>query len=53
MAISQPSGRRAPSQNPVDFYKGKQQGGARGAPSSVPQKLNGGGLREKVEGTNK
>ncbi len=53
MAISKPSGRKAPSQNPVDFYKSKQQGGARGAPSSVPQKLTGGPMREKIEGGSK
>ena len=53
MPISKPSGRKAPSQSPVAFYKGQQQGGARGKPSSVPQKLTGGPMREKIEGSNK
>ena len=53
MPISPASGRKAPSQNPVDFYKSKQQGGSQGKPSSVPQKLTGGPMREKIDGTNK
>lgn len=47
MSISQPSGKKAPSQAPVPFYKGKDQGGARGKPSSVPLKQPSGPQREK------
>ena len=47
MPISQPSGKKAPSQKPTDFYKSKQQGGARGKPESVPVKQPSGPRREK------
>lgn len=47
MAISKPSGRKAPSQNPTSYYKMKQQGGTRGKPESVPVKLPSGPMREK------
>jgi len=47
MAISKPSGRKAPSQAPVPFYKSVQQGGARGKPESVPVKQPSGPMREK------
>jgi hypothetical protein len=50
MAVSQPTGRKAPSQNPKSFYAGKQQGGARGKPESVPQKTESGPTREKIYG---
>ena len=50
MAISQPSGKKAPSQNPVAFFKSKQQGGTNGKPSSVPERLSGGPQREKIGG---
>ena len=36
MAIDRSHGKKAPSQNPVDFYKGVQQGGAYGAAQKVP-----------------
>ena len=45
--ISKPSGRKAPSQKPTDFYKSKQQGGARGKSESVPIKQPSGPMREK------
>ena len=45
--ISQPSGKKAPSQKPTDFYKSKQQGGVRGRPESVPVKHPSGPMREK------
>lgn len=48
--ISRSHGKKAPSQNPVAFYKSEQQGGAEGKPSSVPQKLTGGPMREKIYG---
>lgn len=47
MAISQPSGRKAPSQSPTAFYKSKQQGGPRGKAESVPIKQPSGPQREK------
>jgi hypothetical protein len=50
MAISKTHAKKSPSQNPVDFYKMKQAGGARGKPTSVPDKLNGGTCKEKVYG---
>lgn len=48
MAIKRENPRKAPSQNPVDFYKGKQQGGADGKASRVPERLQGGPMREKL-----
>lgn len=48
MAVSKSHSPKAPSQNPVDFYKSKQQGGAQGSPSRVPEKLTGGPMREKM-----
>jgi len=37
---------KSPSQNPVSFYKGKEQGGAEGKPEKVGEKLVGGPMRE-------
>jgi hypothetical protein len=51
MAIDRKFSKKAPSQNPVDFYKGVQQGGANGSPQKVPDQLKGGPMREKVFGT--
>jgi hypothetical protein len=48
MAVSRKIVPKAPSQNPVAFYKGEQQGGAYGKPSSVGEKLQGGPMREKM-----
>lgn len=48
MPISRKIEPKAPSQNPTAFYKGEQQGGAYGKPSSVPEKLKGGPMREKM-----
>lgn len=39
---------KSPSQNPVDFYKGKVQGGTHGKPERVPERLQGGPMREKL-----
>ena len=51
MAISRaPYSKKAPSQKPTDFYKGVQQGGTDGKPQSVPDKLEGGPMREKIMG---
>jgi hypothetical protein len=46
MAIKRDIPPKAPTQNPVAFYKGEQQGGSHGKPSSVPEKLQGGPMRE-------
>lgn len=51
MAISKEHSKKQPSQNPTSFYKGEQQGGNRGKPGgSVPDKLSGGPMRERVMG---
>lgn len=50
MAVSKDHGKKAPSQNPTDFFKSVQQGGAQGSPTRVPDKLTGGPMREKVFG---
>lgn len=50
MAVSRDHSKKAPSQNPVDFYMGKQQGGAYGTPTKVGDKLASGAMREKVMG---
>ena len=50
MAISRSHAKKEPSQNPVAFFKGVQQGGTHGSPTSVPDKLTGGPMREKVYG---
>jgi hypothetical protein len=48
MAIDRKITPKAPSQNPVDFYKGMQQGGAEGKPMKVGEKLTGGPMREQM-----
>lgn len=51
--ISKTWSKKAPSQNPVDFYQSKQQGGTNGSqskPQSVPDKLSGGPMREQIFG---
>lgn len=48
--ISKNHSKKAPSQNPVDFVKGVQQGGAHGKPQNVPDKLTGGPMREPLMG---
>ena len=50
MAISRDHSKKAPSQNPTDFYKLKQQGGAQGKATRVPDQLSGGPQVEKVFG---
>lgn len=50
MAISRDISKKAPSQNPVDFYKLQQQGGAQGKSTRVPDQLTGGPMIEKVFG---
>lgn len=48
MAVSRTIHPKAPSQNPVNFYKGQQQGGAMGKPEKVGEKLQGGPMREQM-----
>lgn len=48
MAVTKSIHPKAPSQRPTDFYKGVQQGGAHGKPESVPERLKGGPMREKM-----
>lgn len=42
--------KKAPSENPVAFYKGEARGGAHGSAGRVPDKLTGGPMREQVYG---
>ena len=49
-AVSHSHSKKAPSQSPVSFANGEQQGGAYGSPQSVPDKLAGGPQRGKVYG---
>ena len=50
MAIDRSHAKKSPSQNPVDFFKSVQQGGAYGKGGSVPDKLSGGPMLEKIFG---
>lgn len=50
MAVSRTFSKKAPSQKPTDFFQCKQQGGTDGKPQSVPDKLEGGPMREKLFG---
>ena len=53
MAVSREHSKKAPSQNPVDFFECKQAGGADPGtlkPARVPDKLASGPQREKIYG---
>jgi len=50
MAVSRKIDKKAPSQKPTGFFKCEQQGGTHGKPQSVPDKLSGGPMREKIYG---
>ena len=51
MAISREKyDKKAPTQNPVDFFKGETQGGTDGKAQKIPDKLSGGPVREKIYG---
>jgi len=50
MAVTRSIHKKAPSQNPVAFFKCEQQGGTHGTPKPVPDKLSGGPMREKIYG---
>lgn len=47
MAISKDHGKKAPSQNPVDFFEMKKHSGK---PQSIPDQLTSGKQVEKIEG---
>jgi len=50
MAVSRSHSKKAPSQNPVGFFKCEQQGGTHGTPTKVGDKLSGGPMREQIYG---
>ena len=50
MAVEKHHPHKAPTQNPTAFYKGEKHGGKHGKASSVPEKLSGGPMREKIGG---
>lgn len=51
MSISKTHSKKSPNQNPVDFYKSQQFGGAEGkSTQKVPDKLTGGPQREQIFG---
>ena len=51
MAVSKSHAKKSPNQNPVDFYKSKQFGGARGmSTQKVGDRLTGGPMREQIDG---
>lgn len=51
MAVSRSHSKKAPNQNPTDFFKSKPAGGPRGQSTQrVPDKLTGGPMVEKIYG---
>ena len=51
MAVSKTHAKKSPNQNPTDFYKSQQFGGAEGkSTQSVGDKLKGGPMREQIYG---
>ena len=51
MAISRSHAKKSPTQNPTDFYKSQQFGGAEGkSTQKVGDKLTGGPQRERIYG---
>jgi hypothetical protein len=51
MAVARSHAKKSPNQNPVNFYKGEQFGGAEGkSTQKVGDKLKGGPMREKIYG---
>ena len=50
MAVSRGHSKKAPSQQPVDFFECKQQGGTHGKPTKVGDKLRSGAMREQIYG---
>jgi hypothetical protein len=50
MAVSRTIHKKSPTQNPVKFFEGQQQGGTHGKPTSIPDVLASGPMREKIHG---
>lgn len=51
MPVSKTHAKKSPNQNPVDFYKSQQFGGAEGrSTQKVGDKLTGGPMREQIMG---
>ncbi len=50
MAISRTISRKAPSQQPKDFFQCKQTGGAYGGTGKAPEKSTSGPMRERIMG---
>lgn len=51
MPISRSHSKKSPTQNPVDFYKSKQFGGAEGkGAQKVGDRLTGGPMKEQIDG---
>ena len=50
MAVSRDMPKKAPTQNPVEFFECKQQGGTHGTPTRIPVVLKSGKMREEVYG---
>lgn len=51
MAVDRSHGKKSPSQNPLDFFQLKQQGGAYGSASKIPDQFKTATAdREKVTG---
>ena len=50
MAVSRDMPKKAPTQNPVEFFECKQQGGTHSTPTRIPDVLKSGKMREEVYG---
>lgn len=50
MAVTRKMSKKAPTQNPVAFFKLEQQGGTHGKPTKIPDVLKSGEMREKIHG---
>lgn len=50
MAVTRTISKKAPSQQPKDFFECKQQGGTHGKPMKVGDKLPSGAMREQIYG---
>ena len=53
MAVSRSIDRKAPSQQPKDFFACKQSGGANGGTGKAPEKSTSGPMRERIYGSPK
>ena len=50
MAVERRHDKKSPTQNPNEFFRCDQQGGKHGMPTSVPDKLASGPMREQLMG---